>query len=41
MIQKADELMYFVKSHGKSNVKYAVVSSPDAENKTADTTAQT
>ena len=41
MIQKADELMYFVKSHGKSNVKYAVVSSPDAEKKTADTPAQT
>ena len=41
MIQKADELMYFVKSHGKSNVKYAVVSSTDGEKATADTPAQT
>jgi PleD family two-component response regulator len=25
MLQKADELMYFVKSHGKSNIRYETV----------------
>lgn len=31
MIQKADDLMYFVKGHGKSNVKYEVVDTKDLE----------
>jgi diguanylate cyclase (GGDEF)-like protein len=33
MLQKADELMYFVKSHGKSNIRYETVAEAPAVNK--------